>query len=75
LKKSLSPTVVNTATQSLRNDLLEFGVYGMKVLGAGNGGFMLVYASEEKIEVLKKKLGNKAVTFGISKHGAISSIV
>ena len=43
-KKSLSSTITNSKIDKIYNTALKNGAIGGKLLGAGNGGFMLFYA-------------------------------
>jgi len=53
LKKSLSPIISNKDVDDLYEHLLELGVYGGKLLGAGKSGYFLVIAEEEVIDQIK----------------------
>ncbi len=56
LKKTLSSQISNNGTDELYEKALKAGAMGGKLLGAGGGGFMLLYACPEKQEKLKKEL-------------------
>ena len=47
-KKNLSELVSNNKIDELYNTCLENGATGGKLLGAGGGGFMLIYIKDEK---------------------------
>lgn len=58
LKKSLSSSISNTDIDNLYSLALKSGALGGKVLGAGGGGFMLLYVDPEKWLSLKSALSN-----------------
>ena len=43
LKKKLSKSISNSKIDSLYNEAIKFGAQGGKLLGAGGGGFLLMY--------------------------------
>lgn len=47
LKKSLSSLISNDITDRIYDAARKFGAFGGKVLGAGGGGFMLIFAKPE----------------------------
>lgn len=58
LKKSLSTMVSNLEIDGIYNTALKSGAYGGKLLGAGNGGFMIFIAPPEKHHAIKTSLSN-----------------
>ena len=56
LKKSLDNDISNQTIDAWYNKALENGAIGGKLLGAGGGGFMLLFAPQEKQEQIKKAL-------------------
>ncbi len=48
LKRSLHPSVSNAAVDRAYESALEAGALGGKLLGAGGGGFLLLYAPEDR---------------------------
>ena len=56
LKKSLGKVITNKKIDELYNFSLKHGALGGKILGAGGGGFMLLYIPKRKIINFKKKL-------------------
>ena len=54
-KKETSPNVSNDAIDKLYNQLISSGAKGAKLLGAGSGGFFLVYGEDS----LRHQLTNK----------------
>ena len=57
-KKSLSKNVTNNKIDSIYNEMINLGAYGGKLLGAGNGGFMIFLCPSNKKNIIKKKFGN-----------------
>lgn len=58
-KKKLSENVSNSSINKLINIGLNNGAVGAKVLGAGDGGFILFLSDKKNISKLKKKFSNK----------------
>lgn len=70
LKKSLSDRISNSETDEFYKSAKENGALGGKILGAGGGGFMLLYVPAEKQEGLKKSVtGLKYVPFEFENSG------
>lgn len=72
LKKKFSKFVTNNYINTLYKILLKYGSYGGKLLGAGNGGFILSLSSQSTIRKFKKKLNkNKILQVRIDKSGSV----
>ena len=56
LKRSLSDSISNYTIDEIYKKAKEKGALGGKLLGAGGGGFLLLYVPAEKQEELKKSL-------------------
>jgi D-glycero-alpha-D-manno-heptose-7-phosphate kinase len=56
LKKSLSSLISNDITEHIYDTARKSGALGGKVLGAGGGGFMLIFAKPEKQPAIRKAL-------------------
>lgn len=56
LKQTLSESITNPSINSFYNKAIENGALGGKLLGAGGGGFMILYVPEENHEMFKKNL-------------------
>lgn len=70
LKRSLSDSISNSAIDQFYNKAKENGALGGKLLGAGGGGFMLLYVPAEEQEKLKKACaGLKYVPFRFENTG------
>jgi D-glycero-alpha-D-manno-heptose-7-phosphate kinase len=55
-KRSLSKEVSTSEIDEIYQSALGAGALGGKVLGAGGGGFLLLFASPDRQEILKQKL-------------------
>jgi len=55
IKKKLSKFISNKKIDKLYKLISKTGIYGAKLLGAGNGGFILILANQSSINKLKKK--------------------
>lgn len=55
-KKQLSDKISNEETDLIYRKALDCGALGGKIIGAGGGGFMLIYAPKEKHTAIKKEL-------------------
>jgi D-glycero-alpha-D-manno-heptose-7-phosphate kinase len=70
-KKLLSKTITNNKIDNLYNYALRNGALGGKLLGAGGGGFLLLYVPKEKQLGLSRKLKNLIhVPFRFSYQGS-----
>ena len=58
IKKSLSGNISNSFIDEMYQKAMDSGALGGKILGAGGGGFLLVYCKGENIDKLKKSLSN-----------------
>ena len=58
-KKKLTESVSNSTINNLINLGLKNGAEGAKILGAGDGGFILFLTDKKNIPKLKKKFSNK----------------
>jgi len=56
LKKSLSKSITNNRIEKIYRLAKKNGCLGGKILGAGGGGFLLLYASQNNIKKIKQKL-------------------
>jgi len=56
LKKNLTTNISNYELDELYQYCKKLGAKGGKILGAGGGGFMLVYADSKSQEKIKKEL-------------------
>lgn len=72
-KKSLTESISNSRIDNLYQIALANGANGGKILGAGGGGFLLLYCDTEKHDNLRDALGLTNMPFKITCHG--SSVV
>jgi len=70
LKKQMSPSISNWHIDDLYRMALSLGAIGGKILGAGGGGFMLLFAKPEDHDNLKSSLGLKHVPFEFEYEGS-----
>jgi D-glycero-alpha-D-manno-heptose-7-phosphate kinase len=57
LKKQLANGISNRDIDNYYKIALQSGALGGKLLGAGGGGFLLIYAEKDKHEAIRKNLG------------------
>ena len=57
LKRQLSPVISNSIIDVHYSNAMNNGALGGKILGAGGGGFLLLYVPEEKQDRVKKTMG------------------
>lgn len=70
LKRSLSRSISNSSIDEFYKKAKENGALGGKLLGAGGGGFMLLYVPVEKQEEFKNSVGGlKYVPFEFENSG------
>lgn len=69
LKKKLDKKVTNEKIDNLYNLCLSNGALGGKLLGAGNGGFMLFYVPSSNHIKFRKKFKNQIIDFKFNKEG------
>ncbi len=71
LKKKLASKVSNTIIDNFYKTAMNNGASGGKVCGAGNGGFLLVYAEPEYQEAIRNTLKLKEIPFKIEPIGSM----
>jgi D-glycero-alpha-D-manno-heptose-7-phosphate kinase len=71
LKRSLSTGVSNPAVDGMYQAALDAGALGGKLLGAGGGGFLLLYVPPEKQAAVRERLkGHIAIAFRFETGGS-----
>lgn len=71
IKKSLSSGISNEAIDKMYDTAINNGAMGGKILGAGGGGFMLLYVKDDKKEAVRKAMSKyKEVEFNIDNQGS-----
>ena len=71
-KKKLSPRITNPTIDELYSEARKTGALGGKIMGAGGGGFMLLYCPFEqkhKIAARLKQIGGSLSEFAFEEHG------
>ena len=71
LKKKLSTKISNIDIDEMYADALDAGAVGGKLLGAGSGGFLLLYVEPDKQENVRDVLGIQDVPFKFDSKGSI----
>lgn len=70
LKQSLSDCITNETVDAFYSNAKKHGALGGKLLGAGGGGFMLLYVPEEKQEHFRKSIPDlKYIPFRFEDEG------
>jgi D-glycero-alpha-D-manno-heptose-7-phosphate kinase len=71
LKRSLHPSVSNAEIDDAYDRALKAGALGGKILGAGGGGFLLLYAPKERQARVRASLrGLRELPFGFDSEGS-----
>ncbi len=71
-KKRMNPLATNSFIDELYDEARKSGVIGGKVLGAGGGGYLLLYCPiQKRASVTEKleKLGGNVISFCFESHG------
>ena len=58
IKRSFSNDITNETMDSIYESAMKAGAVGGKLLGAGGGGFMLLFAEPDKHEYIKEKMSD-----------------
>jgi len=69
-KRELTSGISNSAIDEVYSKALAAGALGGKILGAGGGGFLLLYCDEEKQEAVRAAVGLRELNFRISRLGS-----
>lgn len=71
LKRQFASNVSNDVIDDMYNRAMDAGALGGKILGAGGGGFLMVYVPEEKQANVKKAIQEyKCVNVGFEPQGS-----
>ena len=62
-KRGISSKITNSSIDELHQRIMSFGARGAKLLGAGNGGFILVYGEKELREKMEKSFDQELRMF------------
>jgi len=71
-KKKMAKQITNTTIDTLYETARQHGALGGKILGAGGGGYLLLYCDFDKKHVVAEeleKLGGQVVEFTFDWHG------
>jgi D-glycero-alpha-D-manno-heptose-7-phosphate kinase len=71
-KKNLDPNITNSQIDILYETARKYGALGGKILGAGGGGYLLLYCPFDKKHVIAKELeqaGGQVVPFSFGQRG------
>lgn len=69
-KKSLTAGISSGDIDAMYEKALQAGALGGKLLGAGGGGFILLYCDEEKQPAVRQALGLRELDFRVSRLGS-----
>lgn len=69
-KKELTTAISNSEIDNIYAKAMAAGAIGGKVLGAGGGGFILLYCNEDKQDAVRKAVGLRELDFRISGLGS-----
>lgn len=70
LKKSLAQGISNPLIDGAYERAIAAGALGGKILGAGGGGFILLYCDEDKQDQVRKEILLPEIDFRISDYGS-----
>lgn len=70
LKKSLTKDISSSAIDGWYDSARAAGAIGGKLLGAGQGGFMMFYAPRDRHEDIEQAIGLRRVRFNFERHGS-----
>lgn len=70
LKKNLASGINNKTIETAYSKAIESGAEGGKLLGAGGGGFLLIYADEENQKNIINNIGLNQVKFRMTNEGS-----
>ena len=71
-KRLMNPLAIDDAVERLYAEACRHGAVGGKLLGAGGGGYLLVFAESDRRHELRVALeaaGGQVVDFGFDQHG------
>ena len=69
-KKSITSGISNQEIDELYERALQAGALGGKLLGAGGGGFILLYCDEQYQQDVRKAMSLRELDFNISRYGS-----
>ena len=69
-KKSVTDGISNLEIDDYYKTAINAGALGGKLLGAGGGGFILLYCDEDKQEAVRRAIGLRELDFRIARYGS-----
>jgi D-glycero-alpha-D-manno-heptose-7-phosphate kinase len=69
-KKSITQGISSGEIDTIYQKALQAGALGGKILGAGGGGFLLLYCDEEKQPTVRKAVGLRELNFRLYRVGS-----
>lgn len=69
-KKTLAGKISNEEIDAIYEKALRAGALGGKILGAGGGGFLLLYCNEDRQNSVREAVSLKEIEFKISPYGS-----
>lgn len=69
-KKTVTDGISNFEIDEYYKAAINAGALGGKLLGAGGGGFILLYCNEDKQEAVRKAIGLRELDFRIARYGS-----
>lgn len=69
-KKSLNDQISNSMIDEICQNVIQAGAEGVKLLGAGGAGFLLMYCKEEQKKAVREMVPLKELDFSITNHGS-----
>jgi D-glycero-alpha-D-manno-heptose-7-phosphate kinase len=70
MKKTLTGKISNSEIDGYYQKALQAGVLGGKLLGAGGGGFLLMYCDPQHRDHVKEALGLRSLQLRVSRYGS-----
>jgi D-glycero-alpha-D-manno-heptose-7-phosphate kinase len=70
LKKKLASSISNPEIDRIYEKALDLGATGGKLLGAGGGGFLLLYVPREYHDQVRDGIGLRELPFQFEKYGS-----
>lgn len=70
LKKELASAITNSEIDLIYRKALELGATGGKLVGAGGGGFLLLYIPREYHDSMRNNLGLQELSFHFENYGS-----
>lgn len=69
-EKTVTDGISNLEIDEYYKAAINAGALGGKLLGAGGGGFILLYCDESKQDAVRKAIGLRELDFRIARYGS-----